>query len=176
MSFDTDLSPSQSWQVVKWKNPNTDFVVHRESLDFLFDVLHSTVKKEAKIFKITEHDKIIPVLETEKVKNANIFNIDYHHDISYGEDDTELNIENWVTHAKRRGIMKTYNWLTQFDARPCSCSMLSHSRIDWDNVDIAKLPKFDIVVLCTSRHFTPKEYWGLTSNLESYIKKFTNSL
>lgn len=175
-NFDTDLTPSQSWQVVKWKTKKDKFNYDESSYNFLLEILSSKIKKDTKIFKIWEHDKIVPLLENEKVKNSTVFNIDYHHDISYDNDDTELTIENWVTHCKRKKILEKYNWITQFDAKPCVCSMLTHSRIDWENVDVEKLPEFDIIIVCVSKHFTPKEHWELADELIKYSKSFKKFL
>ena len=175
--MDVDLKPYQSWKVIEWKSGIKNFEPCRESYNFLSALLIKVLKKDTVISRIKEHDEIIKVFEKESVKKANVFNVDYHHDVSYGNTDDELNIENWVLFGKKKGMIDKYNWITQVDAKPCQHSVMKFNSSDWRDIDLDKIPKMDLIVLCTSHHFTPRKYWGLAKKLEKNlfrIKKMLN--
>lgn len=174
--MDTDLTPKQSWKVISWKTKNKKFQHCEESLEFIRNLISKKIKKETKVFSILEHDKIIKILEKEDAKKCTVFNVDYHHDVSYGNDDEKLNIENWVLHGIKKGMIEKYNWITQVDAIPCKHSIKNFYTSDFRDIDIDKLPKFDIIVFCTSRHFTPPAYWELNYKLTKITNYYINNL
>ena len=174
--MDVDLKPYQSWKVVEWKSGIKKFEPCSESYIFLSSLLIKVLKKDTIITRVKEHDEIIRIFEENKVKKAKVFNVDYHHDVSYGNTDDELNIENWVMFGKKKGMIDQYNWITQVDAKPCQHSVMKFNSSDWRDINLDKLPKMDMIVLCTSFHFTPREYWGLAKKLEKSLLKIQHML
>ncbi|MGL5088754.1 MAG: hypothetical protein ACRC0Y_08905 [Fusobacteriaceae bacterium] len=174
--FDLDLSPERSWKVVEWKNENKKFEVCSKSAKFLNNVLKEKVTGTTIVETITEHDEIIKVLEKHNCEDSYMINIDYHHDISYEGDDKELNIENWVLHARKNNLVGKYSWICQDDSEKCLSSTILYDCCSWKDVGIENIPKIDLVVLCTSKHFTPPKYWELTKEIEKDINYLIQKL
>ncbi|MGL4672890.1 hypothetical protein [Cetobacterium sp.] len=167
--FDVDLSPIRSWKVVNWKSKGTKYLPCQDSADWLDNLLKIKIKKDTKVFLIEEHDGIIKVLRENKCDKVDMFNIDYHNDISYGNEDEELNLENWVQFARKENLIKNYNWICQDDSKVCKDSPIFHNFCSWKDVNLELIPEFDIIVLCTSKHFTPPKYWGLCERISKDI-------
>lgn len=129
------------------------------------------------VFKIIdEHDEILSTISEFEEENCNVYNFDFHHDINYEQNNDELHIGNWVLHGKQKGIIGEYTWihrplsemiyLTPFKInRECCCDM--------KDIDLFKDEKIiiDKVIIVRSRHYTPKEYWNLTLDIEQSIMK-----
>ncbi|MGL4998248.1 MAG: hypothetical protein ACRC0R_03925 [Cetobacterium sp.] len=174
--FDVDLSPERSWQVVGWKNEGKKFEPCKKSADFLNEVLKNKVTSKTKIEVIVEHDEIIKILEDNNCEEVNMFNIDNHHDISYGDNLENLTIENWVLHARKRNLIRKYSWICQDDSEKCENTTILYDFCSWKDVDIEKIPKMDIIVLCVSRHFTPIKYWGLADSISKELNYLIQKL
>lgn len=94
-------------------------------------------------------------------KDVLLVNIDYHHDIDYAGE-YNLSEENWVSHAYREGMVKTYSWITHADAKVCTTTPFSHETRQWNvNISLDDFPEFNFVVLCKSPHFFPPEHWHI---------------
>lgn len=115
----------------------------------------------AEVVSIQEHDEIIEVLRDYECQEVTMYNVDNHHDITYGEDDTELNLENWVRHGKQDGLIGDYTWIH----RPMSDirldSPFGFKRDCIEDISFDLIEEIDLVVICVSKHFTPPEYWNI---------------
>lgn len=167
---DEDLTPEQSWQLVKWKYKQ-NFEFDKLAFGWLLDLLKITCSNVKGIYTIEEHNEIVDVLDNKiNCKLATCVNIDNHHDVTYGNEDIECTIENWVKHARYKNLILDYIWIRQ-DLSQCDGDMpFAFSKVNWKDVNADKVEKFDYVVICLSKYFTPIEYWYLQSEIEQYIK------
>lgn len=168
--FDVDLSPIRSWKVVNWKTKGKKFEPDAGSAKFLNILINKSLHSGTKVVRIEEHNEIIKVLEENNCVDSDVYNVDYHHDISYSNDNNDkLTIENWVTKGRDLGLIKKYNWICQDDSCRCEHGAINHTMTSWKDLDFDYVPKMDLIVLCTSRHFTPPKYWGLCKEIENDI-------
>lgn len=172
--FDVDLTPRQSWQVVRWKakknNKKLFFKPCNFALNYVVEVLLNKCKG-AKIVGITEHDEILEVLRKNKCENADLYNFDFHEDICYGNEDDNPNLENWIQFARQENLVKRIAWISQDGSRKTGMSTICTSTMCWKDCDWENFPEFDLLVVCTSRHFTPPEYWYLNKKMREIAKK-----
>lgn len=162
-----NVSPELNWKLMDMivtEDREVDLEVDFKSLSKVVDIIENKCKN-AKVRYITEHDEIIEVMKEFKCKEATMYNCDDHHDLSYDNDDTTLTIENWVRHAKAKRLIKDYHWIH----RPLSDmryqSSFYHTRTCLDDINVDDIEDIDLVVICLSRHFTPKKYWTSIPNL-----------
>lgn len=163
------LEPGLAWEVLelisKKKGVNIDINIEvLKSVARVFDKC-----KNAKFRLINEHDEIIDIMKEYNCKDATVYNYDHHHDITYGNNDSELSLENWVRHGKKLGIINEYHWVH----RPMSDirvdSPFSFYKTCLNDVKTKNMNEIDLVVICISKHFTPKKYWdSLPNTLLSY--------
>lgn len=166
--FDVDLTPNQSWQVVKWKAEKNKKKLTFEPCNFALEYVKKILVnkcKGAKVIGIKEHDEILEVLRQNKCENADLYNFDFHEDICYGNEDDELNLENWIQFARQENLIKRIAWISQDGSRKTGLSTICASTMCWKDCDEDMLPDFDLLVVCTSRHFTPPKYWYLNRML-----------
>lgn len=169
-----DVNAEIAWNIID--TIGIDYSVNKDALSKCMEILEKKCQ-HAKVRIIGEHDEIIGVMQEFKCKDSTVYNIDYHHDLGYGNDDLELNIENWVRFAKEYNLMKDYHWIH----RPLSdirySSPFYHTRTCLDDLDLNNMNEIDLVVICISHHFTPKKYWDaipnvLLSNIKGDLKHF----
>ena len=166
--FDVDLTPNQSWQVVKWKAEKNKKKLTFEPCNFALEYVKKILTnkcKVAKVIGIIEHDEILEVLRQNKCENADLYNFDFHEDICYGNEDDEPNLENWIQFARQENLIKRIAWISQDGSRKTGLSTICASTMCWKDCDENMLPDFDLLVVCTSRHFTPPKYWYLNKML-----------
>lgn len=170
---DEDLEPEQSWQVIKWKSEkrgynNNLFEPDFDTLDFIKKVLQKKCTN-ALSYTICEHDEIYEILKELPEKNNHVTNIDNHHDITYGDDISELTIANWVSHGRKDGLILDYLWICRDDSEVCNMSPFGYLRSSWKDVNVDALPEYDVVVFCISKHYTPPKYWDVAQLLNEYL-------
>lgn len=167
---DEDLTPEQSWQVVKWKYKK-DFEFDTLAYMWLKEYIKKTCKNIKQLVIIEEHDEIVKYLKEWKCNLAYCCNIDNHHDITYHNDDKELNIENWVQHSRNDNLILEYHWIHQDNSHPCLYSPFVYKQSSWKDWLIEDDDReYDYVVLCLSKYFTPIEYWYLQKELSLFIQ------
>lgn len=165
--IDDELTPEQSWQVIEWKTGTQDYKPDIKTIEFIKKVLKQKCKN-AESYLIQEHDEIIGIIET-LGNYHHVTNFDYHHDITYGNDDTELTIENWVKWGRDKDLISNYLWVCQDSSEVCYYSPFNFKRTSWKDLSIDNLPEYDIVVFCISHQFTPPKYWNIAQQLREYL-------
>lgn len=171
--MDEDLLPLQSWQVINWKadikHINKDvFNIDLDTFKKVQEILKLKCKN-ASVHTINEHDEIIKILESLPTKNNHVTNIDTHHDITYGRDDSKLTIENWVKHGRKDNLILDYLWICRDESEKCKVNTFNYICSSWKDIDPNALPEYDVVVFCRSPYFTPPKYWSLTNDLYLYM-------
>lgn len=168
-----DLSPELGWKIVDLiasEVSDIDLEPDVEAITIIQNILR--LKAQGAVIRvIDEHDEIVDVMAEYRDEHFNdfdkldVYNIDAHHDLTYGNDDSELNIENWALHAKSKGLLGEYNWLH----RPLSDirvnSPISYKRDCLHDINPELMPEIGLVVLCVSKHFTPMKYWKSIINI-----------
>lgn len=169
--MDCEVDWETSWRVIKAYLPDSDFKPCQDSLEYLKYILKNSCKG-AKVDIIEEHDEILDVMRRNNYKDAEIINFDHHHDISYGDDDHDLSIENWVLFGRKEGLIKEYVWIHQDNSKLCQHAAFKYLHESWKDtpVELFDKHKFDHVVICISKHFTPPEYHHLSVFLKGEIK------
>lgn len=90
--------------------------------------------------------------------------------VNYGNDDSELNIENWVKYAKEREMIYNYNWINRIFSVESNYPFKIGKKSILDTT-VEELPNFDLVVICKSKHFTPPKCWDIQNKLYNYTKE-----
>lgn len=163
-----DIDPEDSWNCIYYLEQTDKYGIDTKldyrALGIILDILKIKCNG-ADVRVIDEHNQIIDVMKELQVKDCDMYNFDAHHDIDYGNDNSELTIENWVLHGKSNKMINEYNWI----CRPLSdirCdSPIKYNRSCIYDLDIDLLPNFDLVVICISHHFTPSKYWDKLINI-----------
>ena len=171
--IDDELTPSQSWKVIEWKTGTQNYKLDIDCLNFIKSVLKNNCKK-AEHYLIQEHDEIIDILKLYD-KNNFVTNMDFHHDITYGNGDEELNIENWVQFGRKEDLIKQYLWICQDNSEVCQMSPFNYTRSSWKDINVNTLPKYDVVIFCVSHQFTPPAYWDYAQKLREYLANEVNN-
>lgn len=175
-----DIAPEKAWQCLKIIKPELTFKPDKASTRFLIDVLRKKCRSAKETFLIQEHDGIIPVLREIGAKDATVFNIDYHHDITYKGEISDLDISNWVVYGRHENLIREYNWIKQDDSDMCEYRPFRYKQDSWKDINVDLLPEFDYVVFCISKHYTPFDFWDVAKKLKSYLdvkvrNRFTES-
>ena len=166
--IDEELTPLQSWQVIKWKSGKSFYPICEDTLKFIKEILYKKCRKSS-AYIIDEHDEIVKILSELPEKNNHVTNLDFHHDITYGNGDEELNIENWVQHARKHGYLLDYFWINRDDSEVVPFCPFNYLRSSWKDVNIDQLPEYDVVVFCISHQFTHPCHWELAQELKEYL-------
>lgn len=170
-----DVSAEDAWNIIYYLEKIGYGINTNVDEKLLFKAVEILQKKclNSEVVFIEEHDELVGVMEDRGCKDTSLYNIDAHIDINYGNDNSELNIENFVLHSKQRGLVDKYYWIhnTMSNLGTINLSPFKISKCNLLDVDMDMLPNFDLVVICTSHHFTPRKYWEvLPKYLSSYIK------
>ena len=158
-----DIDAEDSWNCINLLN-NTDkydidLNINERALKKMQDIIHRKCKN-SKVYIIQEHDEILPILKAEGMDNT-VWNFDFHHDITYGGDDTKCNIENWARHGYAKGYIKEYHWVCRPMSEPCEHNIMPYTKDNLEDITMKVLPMFDVIVICVSHHFTPRHQWNL---------------
>lgn len=165
-----------SWDIAKMKYKK-DFVLDEDALLWVKDLIKQKCDNVEKFCIIQEHDEIYKLMKSWGCNNASCTNIDYHHDITYHQEDNKLNIENWVKYARKDNLIHSYLWIHQDGSEMCLDSPIDFIHGSWKDFtykEIDLIPKFDAVVFCISKYFTPYQYWNIAEDLQSYLIKVLN--
>lgn len=154
----SELTPSQNWQVIRWVTGLKEFDKCDSSMSFILKIIRQFCKN-ATFLQVVEHDEVVGVLERYKTKEADLWNIDYHHDLGYAEILNELDCSNWVVHARAKKLIKKYTWVTQDDAEFPMRSPIRYNYASYKDLEDNQIPNFDLVILVTSERYTPPNLW-----------------
>lgn len=175
-----DIAPDKAWKCIKLIKPELSYMPDKKSFKFLMDLLSSKCKNSVKTFLIQEHDEIIKVLRDNNLKEVSMYNIDYHHDLTYTASIEDLNISNWVVHGRHQNLIKDYAWIKQDDSDMCQYRPFKYKQDSWKDINVDLLPEFDYVIFCVSKHYTPYQHWGMAKKLKAILdnrirNRFTES-
>ena len=159
-----DVDAEDSWGFINILNRKDKYGINlninERALVKMKDILRIKCSN-ARVKFIEEHNELLDILEEEGNGNA-VYNFDFHHDISYGGDDSGCNIENWARHGYSKGYIKEYHWISRVMSEPCQYNVMQYTKDNLEDITMDLLPKFDLVVICVSHHFTPIHQWTST--------------
>lgn len=125
-SFSDRMAREAFWDQVYRDFKKEYFQPNREYCKQLKKILNSYIYKVDKIYIGQDHSSIIQALDMEKDKfnkdySFDIHNIDFHHDISYGQTDEDevtesfvCNCGSWVGLLNHCGYINSYTWYYGF--------------------------------------------------------------
>lgn len=112
-----------NWESIIQNEFNTqEFILNQEYYDQIIDIIKHYAPKVDKIYIGYDHSTILRAIELEKEnldKNYrfNLYNIDYHHDVSYAESQDKMIIDskfavcaNWVGFLNYYNCLNSYSW------------------------------------------------------------------
>lgn len=118
----------------------------------MFEILH-----KEQIHFVYDHDQICKYIESDK--KYNIYNIDHHHDCGYHHKNQMLYCGNWVIKLKEQNIINNYTWITDYSASNLPDD-IGNKKLIYD-YDLYSLPSPDILVICLSPSWIPKQFLPL---------------
>lgn len=148
-----DIEPKMAWKVIDLLN--IEYSPDYEKIYKLLNIIRDIPKEKRYI--IENHEEILDFLK--EYKNVNLYNFDYHHDTGYKEFSYTPNGGNWVLFAKNNKYIKNYFWFkNEFSDIQKNKPFYFE---EYNILDEYSLPKFDMAVICISKHYTPFKYWDL---------------
>lgn len=168
------LGPALAWEKVFELIPNLNIDCDLEKYKILYFLLKQVSKniKSENIYVGFKHNEIYYFLEDiDPNEPINIYNIDHHHDIGYPENDnTILNLGNWVDHINKDKNLVNYTWICNKNSTSCPSNNLTHFYRTSD-INIVDKVKFDKIFICASWEWVPLKYQGLFEILISAIDR-----
>lgn len=174
--IDTTLDYEKSWSVLKARLGPDFFRLNDRAYLWLKSLIMEITGSETRIELIDEHDDIHKLMKESNVKDCKCVNVDAHSDVTYYNDNSVLNIENWAGYAKYDGYVKDYIWIHHemsdiIPSQPFDYKSICYSDISPKGLGV----KADCIVICLSRHFTPIEYHHLPLELKMLCLDYKES-
>ena len=125
--------------------------------------------KQTQIFFIKDHSSIYNIFEIQQIKQCDLYNIDFHHDLGYGSNPFEepLNCGNWVLKLLQKNKLKTYTWLNTQESAPsyhqinfANCKY-KQKNIIANDFKLIELENPDYLIICLSPEWVPPYYQNL---------------
>ena len=185
------VSDEENISSILSKNKNANFIPHVDLglYYYLTQFIIKCIKKLPKdhIFFIDDHDGVVDLFDTNLIKpmeNFTIFNIDFHHDIAYDEDDiknkiNDLDCSNWVKYIYEhyKHYFNQYIWINSEESADYddyhsffSKKMIIHN-INQYNLD-ALVQSADVLFICKSEEWVPTEQQFLYDVWENIYNEF----
>ena len=164
--------------------------VSLKNLEEIFEIFLIALKnstEDTEIYFAHNHDTILKPLQ--KIINKNdridLFNIDHHHDIFYSVGQ-QRDIDNydlvspadWVWFLDKNGVINSYHWVGNSNSD--LSSDLTSDTLNMSFTPYRTLkectslpPKFDLIYVCCSPHWTPKKFLGYFNILKNTAEAFT---
>lgn len=122
------------------------------------------------------HEDIKYVLEN--LEEADVYNIDHHHDMGYMAPDGNLeeppvcSCANWVQYFKSKGIIKNYTWIKNENSELNPMVEENAQLVNLISVELLEiLPRIDKLFICLSPEWTPGMYHPLFYTLLDLINR-----
>lgn len=156
-----DIPPEKAWKVI-----DTLEIEYFPDGEKIYKVLElvKNIPLDKRVV-ITQHDEILEILKG--LKDINLYNFDYHHDMGYKNFSYKINQGNWVLFAKEEKLIKNYYWIhTELSDPPIHIPFKYENYNILDNIEF---PKFDMLIIVISPYYTPKQYWGLAKTFKEEV-------
>ena len=193
---DPKLSSEEFWcKVQKERYLNNFLSFDKESLDFVLDLMFKVCEEipSENIYIGEEHDSILTFLcadEKKKDEIFNVYNIDHHHDIYYGNPQKEeverfnyASISNWVWYLFINKKLNDYYWINNESSDSESIDPVATLHLNFDEMNYFvhrkdKLftdVKFDYLFFCKSERFFPLKFHNIFYDIVNDISKRKNT-
>ena len=191
IDFDIIMEPTinyyNGWTGKGWKNilkENPGFITAKASFfnfNLILHILEKILTYNTSIYVAYDHKTIVDFLENDS--DLTIYNIDHHHDLSYGEKQTKedtlnhLNCGNWAKYLFDNNQMKKYVWLKNNNSIEFSDDYLDKNEYNYEiksfnnfvHEDFFDI-NFDKVYICLSPEWVPPYYFDLFMGLIEWIE------
>lgn len=173
--IDPQLTPKQSWKVINWKVGLKQMKMDKDTYCNLIEILKEKCSSVETVL-IEKHVEILEVMRQRNVKDARLFNMDNHHDLGYKPIlDWRVDETNWVPFARLEGLIKEYNWIRQDNSEYPINPQIQYYSASWKDMKIENYPKFDLVVICKSPHYTHPSYWKFDKEIQRKIMCYNSN-
>lgn len=191
--YNSSIKPDQP-DSITWKSIMTgydieEFIPNEQYINLICSLINKYINQVDKVYIGLDHSSILEAIELEKNNLIQpykfiLHNIDYHHDIFYGEEQAKrimiyntASCSNWVGFLTINNFLTQYNWyyglgsyynqvLLEKECRPAipNLKMIPFQDIDLDN-------NIDILFICISPSWIPPHSYELLKNIIEIIPK-----
>lgn len=135
--------------------------------------------KAEQIHFVEDHGQIVSFVK----EPSDVYNIDFHHDLAYEDDDGDLEIDemptcaNWVYYLNKKGLLNSYTWLKdRYRWTPPSDQIkIKHKIANFEDFDLTPLLKPDEVIIALSEPWVPPYLRALYFTLMDYCNNYYNT-
>lgn len=172
------------WDCLSQQYNIWDFRINNNYLEYLRDILNNYVNQIEYIYIGYDHSSILTAIEQEKNNllipyKFNLYNIDYHHDIYYGNLEKDeiihqkiANCGDWVGFLNYNKFIEKYYWYRGIGSDFNKEEMLSQDLVPLDmdrsvfDNTFPKNLKIDLLFIAISPHWIPPCYY---SNIKNFL-------
>ena len=132
--------------------------INEKKFKNLKNIFKNIFKSSIPIKLIQHHHEAIKYIP--KKEEIILQNIDHHHDIYYPDwhELDKLDEGNWIYHLSKSHNLKRYDWFKNNDSEPyCNCISLNFDFIEYLELKSKYVLNPDIIILCSSPHWTYDE-------------------
>ena len=170
------LGPAQSWERIfeLIPNLNIDYDLNKyKTLFFVLKQVANNIHRDNIYVGYQHHELYYFLKDVSPEEPITIYNIDHHHDLGYPENDnTKLNIGNWVTYINKEKKLQNYTWIRNKNS---SLNDLNYNNLNQfyhtTDINIIDTVRFDKIFICASWEWVPLKYKPLFEILVSAIDK-----
>ena len=148
--------------------------------EFLTRYYINILKKldKSKIYFIKSHEQVVPLVS--KNRDANLINIDHHHDVGYDikfdKPIISSSCGNWVKYCRDRKLLDSYCWIKNDNSNDIESRVYREKYIDkeilFKDAQLEQLAKeTDILVICASYEWIPPIYHPLILNWQTICEE-----
>lgn len=165
-------NPKQMWdEINRIRNIDSHISYDDSNLRYIFNIFSLALKKLKKPENVSfayNHDAILFELASKKRQNEkfNVFNIDHHHDIFYGENQKDsvdkydvANVGSWIWYLDKYEKLEQYNWIKNSNS---ICENINFKILkdgtQTEMQHIFDVKEWDYIFVCNSPHWFPRKY------------------
>lgn len=136
--------------------------------------------KAEQIHFVEDHGQVVSFVK----ELSDVYNIDFHHDLAYEDDDGDLQIDemptcaNWVYYLNKKGLLNSYTWLKDRDrwTLPGDQIKIKYKIANFEDFDLTPLLKPDEVIIALSEPWVPPYLRALYFTLIDYCNNYYNTI
>lgn len=181
---------------ITWKSIATgydieEFIPNELYVDLINILIEKYINKVNKIYIGLDHSSILEAIELEKNNLSYpykfiLHNIDYHHDIFYGEEQAKkimvyntASCSSWVGFLTANNFLVQYNWYygqgSYYNSvlleKECKIAIPNLKMIPFQDIDINDELNIDILFICISQPWIPPHSYNLLKEIIQKIPK-----
>lgn len=170
-----ESNPTELWRYLEHEYELENFINYdAKYLLKVAKILKQVIDDGAKLIPIQEHQEIVDYLkerETYQDERYNIYNIDFHHDLWYREEDKNMilsfdkyNCSNWLGYLLMQDKTESCHWVCAGNSGGCPDKFEGKNTLETKTrlmeFEVEDL-KFDYVFFCLSPQWIPYQFHHL---------------